>query len=141
MKIHSVLVVDDEPVFAGAAKKVLSRGGYEVLTANALSPAMALLSSRLLDAVITDLSLDGTRGLEGLEIAKVAKVQNPNVKVIMVTAFGSDEVSRKAMECGVDLLLDKPVSVGLLIQVLTDFGLGGTGTGRKPPAAAEPVRW
>ena len=132
MKLRSVLVVDDEPVFVGAAKKVLSRGGYEVLTAEALSPAMALLDSRFFDAVITDLSLEGTRGLEGLAIAKSAKARNPDVRVILVTAFGSDEVSRQAVECGVDLQLGKPVSLALLRQVLSDFGLGGTGTVKEP---------
>jgi CheY-like chemotaxis protein len=116
-------VVDDEPVFAGAAKKVLSRAGYEVLTAEALAPAVALLRSRFFDAVITDLSLEGTKGLEGLEIGRLAKARKPDVKVILVTAFGSDEVSRQATESGVDLQLDKPVSLVLLKQVLSDFGL------------------
>ena len=148
MKPRSLLlVVDDEPAFTGAADKVLSRAGYEVFTAESLPAATAFLSSRLFDAVITDLSLNGTMGSEGLEIARLARARNPNVRVILVTAFGSDEVSRRAAECGVDLQLDKPVSLARLRQELTDFGIRGTepdkkarprlgSDGRQPPDRA-----
>lgn len=140
---RSVLVVDDEPAFTGAADKVLSRAGYEVLIAESLSAATGLLNSRLFDAVITDLSLNGTMGYEGLEIARLARSRNPDVRVILVTAFGSDEASRQAVECGVDLQLDKPVSLGLLRRVLSDFGLAGVGADDKPRGrpgpAGEPV--
>jgi len=132
VKPRSLIVVDDDPVFTGAASRVLSRAGYEVLTAQTLSAARELLNSRVFDAVITDLSLDGTRGFEGLEVAKLAKARNPNVKVILITAHGSDEVERRAAESGVDLKLDKPVSLAFLKQVLTDSGLGRTERGRAP---------
>lgn len=133
MRPRSVLVVDDEPVFARAAAKVLSRAGYEVLTVQTLSPALELLNSRFFDAVITDLSLVGTRGLEGLDIARLAKRRSPDVRVILVTAHGSDEVDQRAAECGVDQKLDKPVSLALLKQVLTDLGIGETETGAVAP--------
>lgn len=99
--------------------------GSEVLTAGGLSEAMVLLGSHCFDAVITDLSLEGTRGLEGLEVARSAKTRNPGVKVILVTAYGGDEIGEQVAECGVDLELAKPVSLALLRQVLTDFGLSG----------------
>ena len=132
MKPRSLLlVVDDEPAFTGAADKVLSRAGYEVLTAESLSVATGLLNSRLFDAVITDLSLNGTMGYEGLEIATLARARNPDVKVILVTAFGSEEASRQAVECGVALQLEKPVSLAFLRRALTELGIPGTETDRK----------
>ena len=133
MKPCSLLVVDDDTVFVRAAARVLSRAGYEVLTAQTLSIAIELLHSRVFDAVITDLSLDGTRGLEGLEIARLVKARNPDVRVILITAHGSDEVDRQAGEAGVDLKFDKPVSLALLKRVLADFGLG------RPQAETEPA--
>ena len=124
-------MVDDEPAFTGAANKVLSRAGYEVLTAESLSAATGLLNSRLFDAVVTDLSLNGTMGSEGLEIARLARARNPDVRVILVTAFGSEAASRQAVECGVNLQLDKPLSLARLRRELTDFGVRGTETGKR----------
>ena len=132
MERRTVLVVDDEPIFTGAAKKVLSRAGYEVATAGALSGALALLHNCRFDAVITDLSLEGTRGQEGLAIARTAKARNPAICVILVTAFGSDEVRRKADEVGIELQLDKPVSLAHLVEVLAGFGVTGAGAGADP---------
>ena len=129
MEPRSLLIVDDDPVFTGAAARVLARAGYEVLTAQTLVTAQELLNSRAFDAVITDLSLDGTRGSGGLEIAKLAKARNPDVTVILVTAHGSDEVDRQAAASGIDLKLDKPVSLAFLKQALVELLLGRTMAG------------
>jgi len=59
-----------------------------------------------------------------LAVAKAAKTADPKVKVILVTAFGSHEITEKASEYGVDVYLEKPVSLLWLRQILTDFGLG-----------------
>lgn len=133
MSSPRILLVEDEPVFAGAAAKVLSRAGYDVVTADSLEPAAAVLETGRFDAVITDLSLDGTRGQEGLQIARLAKRRNPGTAVILVTAYGNEDTSRRASASGVDLKLDKPVSLALLKQVLHDFGLAVSANHAMPP--------
>lgn len=126
MRCLSVLVVDDDAAFTCAAVKVLSRSGCEVQSAQTLKGALSALNSRLFDAVITDLSLVGTWGREGLEVARTAKSRSSSTRVILITAYCSEEISALLRLSGVDICLDKPVSLqqlqGMLAEPIVETG-------------------
>jgi DNA-binding response OmpR family regulator len=48
-------------------------------------------------------------GMSGLELLPKAKALRPDVPVIMITAYGDDNTRRKALECGAEALLTKPI--------------------------------
>ena len=48
-------------------------------------------------------------GMTGLELLPKAKAMRPDVPVIMITAYGDAETKRKALECGAESLLSKPI--------------------------------
>ena len=108
MKAHSpntILVVDDDRSVTGALAVILKAAGYDVLTTNSLAEATSVLSSRSFDLVITDLRLaDGT----GIDLITHIKSQTPDTEVILMTAFGSIEITIEAIKRGAYYYLEKP---------------------------------
>ncbi len=127
MKRERVLVVDDEEAFLLGAGAVLSRTGRKVDTADSLAEAERLLGRNEYEAVITDLRLAGTEGEEGLKIAGFVRSYCPKTKLILITAYGDEEVKRSAMALGVDHYFEKPVRFDLLEKAL-DEGNGRDGS-------------
>src|SRR5713101_4350543 len=80
-----VLVVDDEKAMLLALKGLLGKEGFHV--------------------VITDLSMDGTSGMQVLEHARAV---DPDLAVIMITAHGSEKIAVHAMKLGAADYLPKP---------------------------------
>ena len=102
---HTILIVDDDRSITGALALILKKAGYEVLTANSDGEARSVLNRRSFDLVITDLRLaDGT----GIDLITHIKEQTPNTEVILMTAFGSIEITIEAIKRGAYYYLEKP---------------------------------
>src|SRR5262249_62008070 len=61
--------------------------------------------------ILSDINMPGMTGLELLPKAKAAR---PDVRVIMITAYGDADTKRKALESGADALFTKPIDFGAL---------------------------
>jgi DNA-binding NtrC family response regulator len=102
---HTILVVDDDKSITGALAVILRKAGYEVLTTNSVGEARSVLATRSFDLVITDLRLaDGT----GIDLITHIKEKTPNTEVILMTAFGSIEITIEAIKRGAYYYLEKP---------------------------------
>ncbi len=103
--MHTILVVDDEPNYLIVLSELLREEGYEVLTAPNGEEALKTVRDTDLDLVITDMRMPG---MDGIELLKSIKVMNPDMPVIMVTAFGEVEKAVAAMQAGALNYLTKP---------------------------------
>lgn len=102
----TILVVDDEPSVTGALEIILREAGYKVVIADRVARAMSILSSRSFDLVITDLRLaDGT----GIDLITHIKKETPDTEVILMTAYGSVEITIEAIKLGAYYYLEKPI--------------------------------
>jgi DNA-binding NtrC family response regulator len=102
---NTILVVDDDRSITGALAVILRKAGYEVHSANSVAEATSALSSRPFNLVITDLRLtDGT----GIDLLTHIKEQTPDTEVILMTAFGSIEITIEAIKRGAYYYLEKP---------------------------------
>jgi len=118
-----VLVVDDETTILLAFKKILQKPGINVDTAESIDDVKGLLNKTCYDAVIADLRLSGISGEEGLEIIRFVKERNPNTKIILMTAYGSQDVMKRAYDLGAAFYFEKPVSVNVLKDALKNLGV------------------
>jgi len=100
-----VLIVDDEKALVLAIKGLLAKEGYQVETAFSGEEAIRLVETGNFHVVITDLSLGGITGLQVLERARAI---DPDVAVVMITAYGSEKVAVQAMKLGAADYLPKP---------------------------------
>ncbi|HEX6043204.1 MAG TPA: sigma-54 dependent transcriptional regulator [Pyrinomonadaceae bacterium] len=112
---NTILVVDDDRSVTEALGAVLRKAGYEVVTANSLAEARSVLSSRSYNLVLTDLRLtDGT----GIELITNVKQQTPDTEVILMTAFGSIDITIEAIKRGAYYYLEKPHPPGQLLTLV-----------------------
>jgi two-component system, chemotaxis family, chemotaxis protein CheY len=101
-----VVIVDDSAFMVSTIKAILESVKHAVVgTANCGEDATALCSELKPDLVMMDVLMPGEGGLAALENIKRA---NPDIKVIMVTAFGQESKIREAKEKGASAYIRKP---------------------------------
>ena len=115
-----VLVVDDDPVTLLLLDKKVRKAGYEVETAKDGVEAVALLSKRHYDVVLTDLMMPG--GVDGIGVLEAAREKSSRTEVILITAFASVDTAVKAMKKGAADYLQKPINFDELMLRLEKIG-------------------
>ncbi len=118
-----LLIVDDEPTILLTLSYALRSEGVEVMTASRLEPAEEALSRYAFDVVIVDIRMSGILGIEGLELLSYIKRYWPKTEVIVMTAFGSEEIKKEAYERGARYYYDKPVDIRELTRAVRELGL------------------
>ena len=105
-----ILIVDDDEKLAALLQKSLRTldEGYDVVTARGTDEALAKLSKRSFDLVITDLMMPE---VDGLQLLEALKAINPSIVTVAMTAFDSQEIRAKAERFGIYRYLVKPFSV------------------------------
>ncbi len=93
----TILVVDDEPSVTDSLALILGSAGFEVLTAASFAESASILQQHQVDLVITDLRLSDA---SGIEVIKHIKQHSPDIEVILMTAYGSLDVTIEAIKAG-----------------------------------------
>ena len=119
-----LLVVDDEAPIRFAMQDFFSARGYEVDCAAEKEAAEALLGSRRYALMFADLCLAGAAGQQGLDLVAWARERRPELRIVVLTAFGSAEAETEARRLGADAFLQKPMSLPELDQVVAGL-VGG----------------
>jgi DNA-binding NtrC family response regulator len=100
-----VLVVDDEKAMVLALRGLLAKEGYQVETTTSGEDALRQIETGSFHVVITDLSMNGVGGMQVLEHARRI---DPDLAVIMITAYGSEKIAVQAMKLGAADYVPKP---------------------------------
>jgi len=118
-----ILVVDDEKTILLSLAYALKADGVDVITCNKAEWAEKALQNYFFDIVITDVRLSKESDREGLQIVELTKKRHPHSKVIVMTAFGSDDIRDEAKRLGADQYFDKPIDLNLLLQAVEKLGI------------------
>jgi DNA-binding NtrC family response regulator len=100
-----VLIIDDEAAIRETLQILLEEDGYEVINAQDGEEGLHLLDSQVVDLVLLDFQLPDRNGLE---ILQEIRERDQEMPVIMLTAHGSPETERSAMELGAANFIAKP---------------------------------
>src|SRR5438874_10598488 len=101
-----ILIVDDEEVLRDVLDAVLRREGFDVVMAASGEQALALLDEDdNIDLVILDIMLPGISGIDTL---RAVRISNPNLPVVVITAFSSIDGAIEAMKHGAFHYIPKP---------------------------------
>jgi CheY-like chemotaxis protein len=113
-----ILVVDDEPdvevLFRQQFRRDLREGRFTMEFARSGDSALARIAEAHGVSIILILSDINMPGMTGLELLPKAKAAQPDVPVIMITAYGDADTKRKALENGAEGLFTKPIDFGAL---------------------------
>jgi two-component system response regulator HydG len=111
----TVLVVDDDAANRVTLERILDREGYRVLHAESGRAAMTLLRDERVDLLLTDLKMPG---MGGIDLLKAARKVDPDVEVVVMTAYGTVETAVEAMKEGAYDFVSKPVKRVELVGTL-----------------------
>src|SRR5690606_23121552 len=106
-----ILVVDDQKNMRTTTGLLLRQAGHEVLEAESGEEALRLLEDSAFDLLLTDLRMEPMDGMELL--ARALQVQ-PDLQVIVMTAYGSIDSAVEAVRLGAADYLSKPFKNGEL---------------------------
>jgi len=101
-----ILVVDDEPNALFAISQVLTDEGNKVFTASNGKEALEILKKNIVNLVITDEKMPG---LSGMELLYEIKSIDPEIPVILLTAYGSVSMAVEALKQGAYYFFEKPI--------------------------------
>ncbi|CAI3788122.1 Sensor histidine kinase RcsC [Pseudomonas sp. MM227] len=116
---ESVLVVEDDPAVRMLVLDVLDELGYAAHSAGEASAALALLDAGLdIDLLVTDVGLPG---LNGRQLAEIARQQRPGLKVLFITGYAEKAAERYGFLAeGMDMIT-KPFSIERLGSKIRDM--------------------
>lgn len=118
-----ILIVDDEPTILLTLSYAVQSPDVEVVTASRLDSAEEALKRYRFDLVIVDIRMSGVLGVEGLELLSYIKRHWPQTDVIVMTAYGSDEIRKEAFERGASRYYNKPIDINELFAHIRDMGI------------------
>jgi DNA-binding NtrC family response regulator len=116
-----ILVADDQADVLEALRLLLKGHGFDVDTVNSPAAALAALERRDYDAMLLDMNYtrDTTSGKEGLDILLTLQTLEPNMPVVVMTAWGSIDNAVEAMRRGARDYIEKPWDNARLVSILT----------------------
>lgn len=100
-----IMVIDDEPSVLESFKMILKIKDYDVATFSDGPSALAQLEKGKFDIAFVDYKLPG---MDGLEVLKKIKGTDPEVEVIIVTAYATESSHANAITLGALEYLRKP---------------------------------
>jgi DNA-binding NtrC family response regulator len=97
--LQKILVVDDLQDWRATLSGLLKDRGYDVEVSGSIANALELLKTNSYDLALLDLRLDETdeSNTDGLTLAETIKSNWPQVKVVMITGYGTVDIITKAM--------------------------------------------
>src|SRR5947209_7670019 len=113
--LPQVLVIDDE-MGPRESLRMLLKPNYQVYTADNVDAGLRLLREKKPDAVISDIRMPGTSGIDGLR--KIREI-DPHVAVIMLTGFGALDTAQEALRLGANDYLSKPFDAKQMREVIS----------------------
>lgn len=102
-----ILIVDDEAAIRRLLVRLLTGAGYECQESDSAESAKETLATRSFDLLLSDLKMPGE---SGIELIRYAKEHYPETGRVMISGFGSPEVSNEVIQIGVYGYIIKPVT-------------------------------
>lgn len=115
---HTVMVIEDSAALRGLIGDILHRQGYEVVSAETVPQARALIPLRAakVSLVLLDVNLPGGTGFELLELIR----QYSEVPVFILSALRQQEQMRRGEALGAQAFIEKPFNPRELVQKIRE---------------------
>jgi DNA-binding NtrC family response regulator len=113
-----ILIIEDDREMRSLLEDFLKDEGYKTDSANNGSEAFGKLAREPFDLVITDIRMPGLSGFDVLSAVKKFQLELP---VIVITAFGGEEVYRRSMARGAEGYLEKPIHFHKLKSLIQEL--------------------
>lgn len=113
-----ILMVEDDAEMRALFRDFFREEGFEIEMVSNGSEALRRVAREAYALILTDLRLPG---LTGLDLLPGIKKLRPDVPVIVLSAFGSEENRKKALQKGATIYLEKPFHLNTLREILQEI--------------------
>ncbi len=111
--MKKILLVDDEDFFRDRLARALERRGYVVLAAADFESAMVIVEGEEVEMAVFDLKMPGR---SGLELVQEARRVRPDLRIVVLTGYGSIATATEAIRLGALSYLPKPADVDEILN-------------------------
>jgi two-component system response regulator PilR (NtrC family) len=112
---YLIHVVDDEPIIHDILKRIFEDDKFILEFSTNMEEAIEKHKKKKYDLVLLDLMIPGS---SGIQILKEIKKTTPNIKVIIITAYGTLESAVEAMDMGAIDYINKPFDNSELVSIV-----------------------
>ena len=117
-KLH-ILVVDDDRRMAKTLVNIFQIKGYEAEAAHSGPEALGKVAEGRFDCVLTDIKMPE---VSGVELYRAIKTRQPDLTVVLMTAYSTDKLVKEGLEEGAVAALTKPLDINLLLSFFSSLG-------------------
>jgi two-component system OmpR family response regulator len=118
----TVLIIDDAEDMCILLTHILKQTGMEADCVNTLADASVAINEKAYSLILLDNHLPDGFGLDFIECIKN---DSPTSKIIMITAFDSNEVKEKALDKGANIIIGKPFTRQTVSQAISGLQIIG----------------
>ncbi len=124
-----ILVVDDEGIVLNSCRRILEAEGFEVQTAPSVDDALKVIETASPEAGPALLLVDVKMPVhDGMYLMKEVKAQRPDLPVIVMSGYPTEDTIRSAEDLGAATFIAKPFTPEELLETI----LSVTGRGKRP---------
>jgi len=139
MSAATIILIEDDEVFASVISRALQRREYEVFHAADIASATLLIARQNFDYAIVDLNLAGH---SSLELIPLLKQKCPDSPVLILTGYASIATAVEAIKLGADNYLAKPADANDILTALHGGnGEEGTSGSIQEPMSVRRLEW
>lgn len=113
--MSKILAIDDDSIIRTLLTNILTKAGYEVITAPDGESGLELAATSNPDLVVTDFQMPG---LTGLDVVTELQRTQPGLPVILLTAHGDVALTIKSIQLGAYDFIEKPIQMQELLDVI-----------------------
>lgn len=119
-----VLIIDDDPAICESVQAILDGNGFATSTALSGKEGLEAFRGTVPDIVLCDMMMEDIDA--GAKVAKVIKVERPNVPVFLLSTIGDATANTIGLgDLGFSGVFQKPVNFDLLLSVIGRFAKKG----------------
>jgi two-component system response regulator HydG len=111
-----ILVVDDDRRIVKTTCDILKIKGYETIAAYTGEEAVEIAKTDLPDCVLMDIKMPGISGVEAMEQMQLI---TPDLPVVLISAYASNEMTAEAKQAGAYAVLNKPINFQVILSFLS----------------------
>ena len=113
---ETVLIVDDNEMMVKTLRDILKVKGHQTEVAYSAQEALEKLKAQDFVCVLSDIKMPG---ISGVELYRSIKTKQPDLPVVLMTAYSTDTLIKEGLEEGVIAVLTKPLNLSLLLNFLS----------------------
>jgi DNA-binding NtrC family response regulator len=117
MTKQSILIVDDEELLRLSLKFNMEREGFEVDTADSAESGLAILKERSYNLLLIDYLMEQ---VNGIELMQQARELYPELKVIIISGYGTKKLADEIRRLGANDFICKPIDFNDLLERISN---------------------